>query len=63
MRLYHFEPFRDVPKEQATVGALRKAAAGHDVEIRALSNHDKVKSETSLAEFQENAKAVAGVQE
>jgi predicted TIM-barrel fold metal-dependent hydrolase len=63
MRLYHFEPFKDIPKEQATVGALRQAAAGHDVEIRALSNHDRTKSETSMAEFQANAKAVAGVQE
>ena len=37
MRLYHFEPFTHIPKDQATVGALRKAADGHDVSIRALS--------------------------
>jgi predicted TIM-barrel fold metal-dependent hydrolase len=62
MRLYHFEPSNYIPKEEAKVGALRKAAVGHDVEIRALSIH-KHKAATSMAEFQANAKAVAGVQE
>ena len=37
MKLYHFEPFTHVPKEQATVGALRAAAGDHDVTIQALS--------------------------
>jgi predicted TIM-barrel fold metal-dependent hydrolase len=63
MRLYHFEPFKHTPKEQATVGALRQAAAGHDVEIRALSHQDKAKSGSSMAEWQARAKVVAGVQE
>jgi hypothetical protein len=63
LRLYHFEPFKYIPKEQATVGALRNAAVGHDVQIRALSSHDRTKSDTSMAEFQVNAKAVADVQE
>ena len=35
MKLYHFAPFQHVPKDQATVGALRKAAEGHDVSIKA----------------------------
>lgn len=39
MRWYSFDPFAHVPREQATVGALRAAAQGHDVEIRALSHH------------------------
>ncbi|EHB45742.1 amidohydrolase 2 [Mycolicibacterium rhodesiae JS60] len=39
MRLYHFDPFAHVPKDQATVGALRAAAEGHDVSIQALSQH------------------------
>ena len=39
MRLYQFDPFSVIPKEQATVGALRKAAQGHDVSIQALSHH------------------------
>jgi predicted TIM-barrel fold metal-dependent hydrolase len=62
MKLYHFEPFKHIPKDEARVGALRKAAVGHDVEIRALSLH-KDKAATSMAEFQANAEAVAGVQE
>lgn len=41
MRLYHFEPFKHIPREQATVGALRKQAEGHDVSIQALSKHEK----------------------
>ncbi len=32
MRWYSFDPFAHVPKEQATVGALRAEAAGHDVD-------------------------------
>ncbi|OBK51726.1 amidohydrolase family protein [Mycobacterium sp. 1081908.1] len=41
MRWYSFDPFADHPREQATVGALRRAAEGHDVSIRALSHHQK----------------------
>ncbi|EUA30408.1 amidohydrolase family protein [Mycobacterium xenopi 4042] len=39
MRWYSFDPFAHISREQATVGALRKAAEGHDVSIRALSHH------------------------
>jgi predicted TIM-barrel fold metal-dependent hydrolase len=41
MRWYSFDPFAHHPREQATVGALRQAAEGHDVSIRALSHHQK----------------------
>jgi hypothetical protein len=41
MRWYHFDPFTHITREQATVGALRKAAEGHDVSIQALSHHKK----------------------
>ncbi|OBB34892.1 amidohydrolase family protein, partial [Mycobacterium sp. 852002-51961_SCH5331710] len=37
MRWYHWDPFTHITREQATVGALRKAAEGHDVSIQALS--------------------------
>ena len=33
MAAFSYDPFRHVPKEQATVGALRAAVAGHDVSI------------------------------
>ncbi|UGQ11016.1 amidohydrolase [Yinghuangia sp. ASG 101] len=39
MRWYSFDPFRHVPREQATVGALRARAEGHDVSIRSLSHN------------------------
>jgi hypothetical protein len=41
MRWYSFDPFTHITREQATVGALRKAAEGHDVSIQALSHHEK----------------------
>ncbi|WP_068272210.1 amidohydrolase family protein [Aldersonia kunmingensis] len=62
MRWYSFEPFKHVPKEQATVGALRKSAEGHDVSVKALSHH-RERSGSSFAEFQEKAKAVAGTKD
>ena len=31
MRLFHYDPFSIIPKEQATVGALRAQAADVDV--------------------------------
>ena len=48
-------------KDQATVGALRKAAEGHDVSIQALSKHDK--SGPSFQEFAANTKAMSGVKD
>jgi hypothetical protein len=39
MRWYSFDPFAHHPREQATAGALRRAAEGHDVSVRALSHH------------------------
>ena len=41
MRWYHWDPFSHIARDQATVGALRKAAEGHDVSIQALSHHEK----------------------
>lgn len=55
MRLYHFDPFKHVPREEAKVGALRKQAEGHDVSIQALSNHDK-RGGSSFADFTANAR-------
>ncbi len=46
------------PKEQATVGALRKAAEGHDVTIQALSKHDH--GGANFADFAANAKELTG---
>ncbi|MGW6117872.1 amidohydrolase family protein [Nocardia sp. NPDC055165] len=56
MRWYSFDPFKHIPREQATVGALRAAAADHDVSIQARS-HRSTSSEDKLQAFQSQIKA------
>ena len=55
MRWYHFDPFTHLAKEQATVGVLRAAAAGHDVSIQALSHHKKSETDAKLLAAQLDA--------
>lgn len=62
MRWYNFDPFKHIPKEQCTVGALRSSVADHDVSVQALSQH-KEKSGPSFAEFQETAKVITGLKD
>ncbi len=45
MRWYSFDPFAHVPKEEATVGALRRKAAGHDVSIMSRSTRVRTPDE------------------
>jgi hypothetical protein len=40
-RWYSFDPFKHIAREDATVGALRRAAKGHDVSIKARSHHTR----------------------
>jgi predicted TIM-barrel fold metal-dependent hydrolase len=56
MRWYSFDPFAHVPREQATVGALRKAVEGHDISIQSRS-HRIIAPEDKLAGFRERAAA------
>ncbi len=56
MRWYSFDPFSSVPKEQATVGALRRKAAGHDVSIMSLSTRIRTPDE-KLEGFRRRAEA------
>jgi len=59
MRWFSFDPFSHVPREQATVGALRAAAAGHDVSVQSRS-HRLVAPAEKLAGYRERAqRAVA----
>ncbi len=60
MRWYSFDPFTHITREQATVGALRKAAEGHDVSIQALSHHKNTRAGSSFADFAANAKELTG---
>ena len=45
MRWYSFDPFAHVPKEEATVGALRRRAAGHDVSVMSRSTRRRTPDE------------------
>ena len=49
MRWYSFDPFTHIPREQATVGALRKAAEGHDVSIKAAGHQKDTRAGSSFA--------------
>ena len=60
MRWYSFDPFAHVSREQATVGALREAAAGHDVSIRAMSNREKLTATQVQARWQNMGQGGAG---
>ena len=60
MRWYSFDPFAYVPREQATVGALRDAAAGHDVSIRSMSRREKLTPEQIQARWQNMGQGGAG---
>jgi hypothetical protein len=60
MKWYSFDHFQYIKKEDATVGALRKAAEGHDVSIKSRS-HQIVAPQDKLERFRMRARAaVAG---
>ncbi|MGR7001013.1 hypothetical protein ACU686_28040 [Yinghuangia aomiensis] len=61
MRWYSFDPFAHIPREQATVGALRAAAAGHDVATRSRS-HRVVDPEDKLEAFRSPGRAATASQ-
>jgi hypothetical protein len=56
MRWYAFDPFAHVPREQATVGALREQAQGHDISIQSRS-HRIIKPEEKLESYRMRARA------
>jgi hypothetical protein len=59
MRWYSFDPFVHVPKEEATVGELRRRAAGHDISTMSRSTRVRTPDE-KLAGFRKRAeRAVA----
>ena len=57
MRWYQFDPFKHIPREQATVGALRASVAGHDVSVQPRSHH-LVNPKEKLAAYRARARAV-----
>ena len=55
MRWYSFDPFVHVPKQEATVGALRARAAGHDVSVVSRSTRVRTPDE-KLEGFRQRAR-------
>jgi predicted TIM-barrel fold metal-dependent hydrolase len=51
MRLFSYDPLSLIPKEQATVGALRRRAAGHDVSIQSKAKRYTGPSSTKAADL------------
>jgi predicted TIM-barrel fold metal-dependent hydrolase len=41
LRWYSFDPFAHIARDDGTVGALRAAAAGHDVSVRAMRTREE----------------------
>jgi hypothetical protein len=50
MRIFRYDPFSVIPKEQCTVGALRAQAAGWDVSERSFGTKARGTLATNLAE-------------
>jgi hypothetical protein len=61
MRWYSFDPFASVPREQATVGALRRSAGDHDVSIMSLSTRIRTADE-KLEGFRSRARRAVAAQ-
>jgi predicted TIM-barrel fold metal-dependent hydrolase len=62
MRWYSFDPFAHISRDDATVGALRKASEGHDVSIQALSHH-KDGGSSPIIDIVAIQKELAGIKE
>jgi len=58
LRWYHFDPFAHIPPAEATVGALRRRAVGHDVSVVPRSTRVRTPDE-KLAGFRARAAAAA----
>jgi hypothetical protein len=61
MRWYSFDPFAHVPREEATVRALRRKAAGHDVSIMSRSTRARTPDE-KLEGFRVRARRAVAAQ-
>ena len=57
MRIFQYDPFSVIPKEQCTVGALRAEVEGHDVSTRSYDTGRFEKSAPDLMDLQARATA------
>jgi predicted TIM-barrel fold metal-dependent hydrolase len=51
IRHFHYDPFSVIPKEECTVGALRRRAAGHDVSVQSRAKRYSGPSSTMAADL------------
>ena len=56
MRWYNFDPFAHIPRQHATVGALRASVVGHDVSIQSRSKRI-TDPDTKIEAFRQRARA------
>ena len=61
MRWYSFDPFAHIPRHEATVGALRRRAAGHDVSVMSRSTRVRTPDE-KLEGFRRRARQAVATQ-
>jgi hypothetical protein len=57
MRWYSYDPFAHIAREDATVGALRRAAGDHDISIKSYDQGRFANKTTDLAELVAKATA------
>jgi hypothetical protein len=55
MRWFQYDPFQHIARGDATVGALRKQAEGHDVGIRSMGRGAMESGGVNIAELQKTA--------
>ena len=55
MRWFQYDPFAHIAKDQATVGALRKQAEGHDIAIRSMGRGRMEHEDVNIAELSKTA--------
>jgi hypothetical protein len=59
IRWYSYDPFAHIPKQEATVAALRQRAAGHDVAVRSYDKgrFERTRKGADLGKLAEKATA------
>jgi predicted TIM-barrel fold metal-dependent hydrolase len=62
MRIFSYDPFAHIPRDQATAGALRKRAEGWDVSIRATAQFRPETAKSTGDEWSHIAKAMMASQ-
>jgi hypothetical protein len=58
MRLFSYDPFSTRPRDECTVGALRRNAEGHDISI--VTHGVKEHTITTLGQFVDMGRAMQG---